>query len=57
VCRRFPGQQAIAAAREAPTIKELRRAMADAHPDRDATADQFIEARRRYETALWPARR
>jgi hypothetical protein len=51
------GSQPIAAAREAPTIKELRRAMADADPDRGGTADQFIEARRRYETALWPARR
>jgi len=40
------------AAREAPPIKELRRAMADAHPDRGGTAEWFIEARRRYETAL-----
>ncbi len=36
----------------APTIRELRRAMADAHPDRGGSAEQFIEARRRYETAL-----
>ena len=33
-------------------IKELRRAMADAHPDRGGTAEQFIEARCRYQTAL-----
>jgi hypothetical protein len=39
--------------------------MADAHPDRGGTAGQFIQARRRYQTALraahdgtvptWPA--
>jgi hypothetical protein len=33
-------------------IRELRRAMADAHPDRGGSADQFIDARRRYEMAL-----
>jgi hypothetical protein len=42
------GSQPIAAAREAPPIKELRRAMADTHPDRGGTAGQLIEARRRY---------
>jgi hypothetical protein len=42
---------------QAPLIKELRRAMADAHPDRDGTAEQFIQARRRYQTALAPALR
>jgi hypothetical protein len=42
------------AAPDAPLIKDLRRAMADAHPDRGGTAEQFIEARRRYQTALWP---
>ena len=36
----------------APPIKELRRVMADAHPDHGGTAEQFIEARRRYQTAL-----
>ena len=36
----------------APAIKDLRRAMIDAHPDRGGTAEQFIEARRQYETAL-----
>ena len=45
------------AAPQAPPIKELRRAMADAHPDRGGTAEQFIQARRRYQTALGPARR
>ena len=44
------------AAPRAPLIKELRRAMADAHPDRGGTAEQFIQARRRYQTALRPAR-
>src|SRR5689334_18193821 len=37
---------------EAPPIKELRRAMVNAHPDRGGTAEQFIEAHRRYESAL-----
>jgi hypothetical protein len=31
--------------------------MADAHPDRGGAAEQFMEARRRYETALRLARR
>ena len=48
-----PGQTA----RQAPRITELRRAMVDAHPDRGGTAEQFIRARRRYETALGQARR
>ena len=50
-------ERAGQAARPAPRIKELRRAMADTHPDRGGTAEQFIEARRRYETALRLARR
>ena len=50
-------ERAGQAAREVPLIKELRRAMADAHPDRGGTAEQFIQARRRYQTALRPARR
>jgi len=33
-------------------IRELRRVMADAHPDRGGTVEQFIQARRRYESAL-----
>jgi hypothetical protein len=44
-------ERAEQAVREALLIKELRRAMAEAHPDRGGTAEQFIEARRRYETA------
>ena len=49
-------ERAGQAAPQAPPIKELRRAMADAHPDRGGTAEQFIQARRRYQTALRPAR-
>jgi len=45
-------QRAGQAAPQAPPIKELRRAMAGAHPDRGGTAEQFIQARRRYQTAL-----
>jgi hypothetical protein len=37
---------------QAPSIRELRRAMADAHPDRGGSADQFIEAHGRYQKAL-----
>jgi hypothetical protein len=50
-------ERAEPAAREAPSIKELRRAMADAHPDRGGTAEQFMEAGRRYQTARQLARR
>ena len=50
-------ERAGQAAPQAPLIKELRRAMADAHPDRGGTAEQFIQARRRYQTALRAARR
>jgi len=49
-------ERAEQAAPQAPPVKELRRAMADAHPDRGGTAEQFIEARRRYQMALRPAR-
>jgi hypothetical protein len=42
---------------EARPIRELRRAMADAHPDRGGTAEQFIQARRRYQAAIRRARR
>jgi hypothetical protein len=45
-------ERAGQAARDASRIKELRRAMADAHPDRGGTAEQFTEARHRYQTAL-----
>jgi hypothetical protein len=47
-------ERAGQAARDASRITELRRAMADAHPDRGGTAEQFIEARRRYQTAPRP---
>ena len=50
-------KRAEQARRQVPPIKELRRAMADAHPDRGGTAEKFIQARRRYQTALRPARR
>jgi hypothetical protein len=41
---------------DALSIKELRRAMADVHPDHGGTAEQFIRAHRRYQAALQPAR-
>ena len=41
---------------DAPLIKELRRAMADAHPDRGGTTERFIRAHRRYQAAIGPAR-
>ena len=50
--RRGERQRAERGGVRAPAIKDLRRAMIDAHPDRGGTAEQFIEARRRYETAL-----
>ena len=50
-------ERAEQAAPQGPSIRELRRAMADAHPDRGGTAEQFIQARRRYQTALRAARR
>ena len=53
---RQPAQPAGQAAPKAPPVKELRRAMADAHPDRGGTAEQFIQARHRYQTALRSAR-
>lgn len=40
------------AARDVALIKRLRRIMADAHPDHGGTVDQFIQARRTYQTAL-----
>ena len=42
------------AADAALIIKQLRRAMADAHPDRGGTVEQFIQARRRCQTHLAP---
>ena len=35
-----------------PELKQLRREMADAHPDRGGTNEQFMAARKRYERAL-----
>jgi hypothetical protein len=46
------GERIGPGAPEAPPVRELRRAMADAHPDRGGSAEQFIAARHRYETAL-----
>lgn len=48
-------ERAGQAAPAGPSIKELRRAMADAHPDHGGTAEQFIQARRRYEAATGAA--
>jgi hypothetical protein len=48
---REPAKQPAA---QAALIKQLRHAMADAHPDRGGTVEQFIQARRRYQTALQP---
>jgi hypothetical protein len=45
-------ERAGRAAREAELIRELRRAMTDAHPDHGGTAGQFIQAHRRYQAAL-----
>lgn len=45
-------ERAEHSAPEAGLIKALRRAMADAHPDRGGTTDQFIQARHRYQAAL-----
>ena len=53
---RRESERAQQAVPQAPLIKELRRAMADAHPDRGGTAEQFIQARRRYQTVLRAAR-
>jgi hypothetical protein len=53
---RRESERARHAVPQAPLIKELRRAMADAHPDRGGTAEQFIRAHRRYKTVLRAAR-
>jgi hypothetical protein len=49
-------ERAEHAAPEAELIKELRLAMADAHPDHGGTAEQFIRAHRRYQAVLQHAR-
>jgi hypothetical protein len=53
---RRESERARQAVPQAPLIKELRRAMADAHPDHGGTAEQFIQAHRRYQTVLRAAR-
>ena len=50
--RRGERQRAERGSVRAPAIKDLRRAMIDAHPDRGGTAEQFIQAHRRYQLAL-----
>jgi hypothetical protein len=45
-------EQAGHAAREATRVQELRRAMADSHPDRGGTVEEFIQAHRRYQAVL-----
>ena len=45
-------EQAGPTAPDAALLKGLRRAMADAHPDRGGTVEQFIRARRRYQAVL-----
>jgi hypothetical protein len=45
-------ERAEHSAPEAGLIKKLRRAMADAHPDRGGTTEQFIQARRQYQAVL-----
>jgi hypothetical protein len=49
---RQAGEPAWPAAPASATVRQLRRAMADAHPDHGGTAEQFIQAHRRYQTAL-----
>jgi hypothetical protein len=49
---RQAGEPAWPAAPASATARQLRRAMADAHPDHGGTAEQFIQAHRRYQTAL-----
>jgi hypothetical protein len=39
----------------AADLRQLRREMADAHPDRGGTAEEFMAARERYERAQWRA--
>jgi len=50
--RRGERQRAERGGVRAPAIKDLRRAMIDAHPDRGGSAEQFIQAHRRYQLAL-----
>jgi hypothetical protein len=45
-------EQAGRAGRDAALLRELRRAMADSHPDRGGTVEEFIQAHRRYQAVL-----
>ena len=45
-----------AAPAAASSVRQLRQAMVSAHPDRGGTAEQFIQAHRRYQAALRSAR-
>jgi hypothetical protein len=56
-CEQSGARVTVVLSSHPPAAKALRRAMADAHPDRGGTAEQFIQARRRYETVLGSARR
>ena len=53
---RLAGPPARPAPPAAPSVRQLRQAMASVHPDRGGTAEQFILAHRRYQTALRSAR-
>jgi hypothetical protein len=53
---RRAGERARPAPPAAPSVQQLRRAMVNAHPDRGGSAEQFIQAHRRYQTALRSAR-
>lgn len=50
------GERARPAPPAAPSVQQLRQAMVNAHPDRGGLAEQFIQAHRRYQTALRSAR-
>lgn len=61
-CRLFATRDAAEAhigigrhAPKAPDLAQLKQAMADAHPDRGGTAEEFIRARKRYEQAAGQA--
>jgi len=50
-CRLYLAPPEISSRPKRPSLRELKQAMADAHPDRGGTDEAFIAARRRYETA------
>ena len=54
---RQAGPRVRPATPSASSVRALRQAMVDAHPDRGGTAEQFIQAHRRYQNALRSARR